>query len=325
MATAENAYLRSELGKRRELLQTAVHGAHPDASLGLLLTAVDAALARMDHGPFGLCESCKGTIEPERLLSDPLVSVCLSCLTDVEQRALENDLELAGKIQRALLPRKDFPAPGWRVQYHYEPAGPVSGDYCDLIETPAGLLFLIGDVSGRGVAASMLMCHLHATFRSLAGAHLPLGHMVEAANRIFCESTLASHFATLVVGRASSDGSVEFVSAGHPPILHLGASGVTPLAATTVPLGMFGEARFPVQRLSLGQSESLFLYTDGLSERANHLGQEYGLDRITRLVAKHSATPPEQLLAECLLDLRSHATETKPEDDLTLLVLRRTA
>ncbi len=298
MASAEHTYIRTELEKRRERLQSAVHSAHRDASLSQLLTDVDAALARMEHGNFGTCETCKGTIDPERLLSDPLSRVCLSCLTKDEQRALENDLALAGNIQRALLPGKDFAAPGWHIHYHYEAAGPVSGDYCDLIATPAGLLFLIGDVSGKGVAASMLMSHLHATFRSLAGANLPLEHMVEAANRIFCESTLASHYATLVVGRASSDGTVEFVSAGHPPILHLRADGVMPLAASSVPLGMFCDTRFPVQRLSLQESESLFLYTDGLTERENHLGQQYGLDRITQLVANRAAIAPEELLAE---------------------------
>lgn len=325
MASAEHTYLRTELEKRRERLQAAVHSAHRDASLSQLLTDVDAALARMNHGNFGVCESCKGTIDPERLLSDPLSRLCLSCLTEDEQRDLENDLTLAGNIQRALLPRKDFAAPGWHIRYHYEPAGPVSGDYCDLIATPAGLLFLIGDVSGKGVAASMLMSHLHATFRSLAGANLSLERMVEAANRIFCESTLASHYATLVVGRASSDGTVEVVSAGHPPILHLRTDGVMPLAASSVPLGMFCDTRFPVQRLSLRESESLFLYTDGLTECENHLGQQYGLDRITHLVANRAAIAPEQLLAECLLDLRSHATGIRPNDDLTLLMLRRAA
>lgn len=324
MASAEHTYLRTELEKRRERLQSAVHSAHRDASLSQLLTDVDAALARMDHGNFGICESCKGTIDPERLLSDPLSRVCLSCLSEDERRALENDLTLAGSIQRTLLPGKDFAVPGWHIRYHYEPAGPVSGDYCDLIATPAGLLFLIGDVSGKGVAASMLMSHLHATFRSLAGANLPLERMVEAANRIFCESTLASHYATLVVGRASRDGTVEFVSAGHPPILHLRTEGVMPLGASSVPLGMFFDTRFPVQHLSLQESESLFLYTDGLIERENHLGQQYGLDRITQLVANRAAIAPEQLLAECLLDLRSHATGIRPNDDLTLLMLRRT-
>jgi len=114
------------------------------------------------------------------------------------------------------LPQQHFPS-GFHARYHYAPAGLVSGDYCDLFQSNGSLIFLLGDVSGKGVAASMQMSHLHATFRSLANVDLPLDCMVQAANRIFAESTLAGQFATLIVGRASQDGAVEFVSAGHLP------------------------------------------------------------------------------------------------------------
>ena len=155
------------------------------------------------------------------LLADPLLQFCLDDLTSEERRALESDLALAARIQQTLLPPREFSPVGWQIRYHYAPAGLVSGDYCDLFESKGALLFLLGDVSGKGVAASMLMSHLHATFRSLADADLPLDRMVEAANRIFSESTMAGQFATLVVGRASRDGAVELVSAGHLPLLHL--------------------------------------------------------------------------------------------------------
>src|SRR5258705_6909181 len=180
----------------------------------------------MDEGTFGICETCHESVEKERLLNDPLVRFCLDHLTREEQRALESDLELAARIQQGLLPPPELSAAGWHVRYHYEPAGPVSGDYCDVLESDGGLLFLFGDVSGKGVAASMLMSHLHATFRSLARAGLPLERMVEDAIRIFCESTLAGEFATLVVVRVAHDGSVEFVNGGHLPVLHIHGDGV---------------------------------------------------------------------------------------------------
>src|SRR5580704_8997988 len=235
MNTAEQTYLRTELEQRRERLHEALHSPAADASLSQLLTAVDAALSQIDQGTFGLCERCHDTIEAERLLADPLVRFCLDHLTSAEQRALESDLSLAARIQRALLPKPGRAPAGWDVRYHYQPAGMVSGDYCDLFETNDGMLFMLGDVSGKGVAASMLMSHLHATFRSLAEASLPLDRMVQDANRIFCESTLAGQFATLVVGRASRDGSVEFVSAGHLPLLHLGNAEARTEGATGVP------------------------------------------------------------------------------------------
>jgi sigma-B regulation protein RsbU (phosphoserine phosphatase) len=199
----------------------------------------------------------------------------------------------------------------------------VSGDYCDLFETSDGLLFLLGDVSGKGIAASMLMSHLHATFRTLAEASLPLDRMVQDANRIFCESTLAGQFATLVVGRAARDGSVEFVSAGHLPVLHIHRDGATPKDSTGVPLGMFCDARFPVHRLSLADGDTLLLYTDGLTESRNSAGAEYGLQRVRALAARHIQMPPAGLISECIGDLRTFGEGSKQTDDLTLLAVRR--
>jgi phosphoserine phosphatase RsbU/P len=323
MATSEQAYLRTELERRRGRLQEVLDSPDADASVSQLLTAVDTALGRIDQGTFGLCETCHDTIEADRLLADPLVRFCLDHLTSAEQRALENDLFLAARIQRALLPKPGLMPTGWDVRYHYQPAGMVSGDYCDLFETDGGLLLMLGDVSGKGVAASMLMSHLHATFRSLAEGGLPLDRMVEDANRIFCESTLAGQFATLVVGRVAQDGSVEFVNAGHLPVLHIHGDGATPKDSTGVPLGMFRDTRFPVHRLTLAQGDTLFLYTDGLTEARNRAGAEYGLHRIRTLAARHTGTEPAGLISGCLEDLVSFREGMKQTDDLTLFAVRR--
>jgi sigma-B regulation protein RsbU (phosphoserine phosphatase) len=324
MASADQAYFRPQLEQRRERLLSALHSS-ADASLSNLLTEVDAALARMDKGTYGICETCHDPVEKERLLSDPLVRFCLDHLTHEEQRALESDLELAARIQKGLLPPPELSAAGWQVRYHYEPAGAVSGDYCDVFESNGGLLFLLGDVSGKGVAACMLMSHLHATFRSLARANLPLQRMVEAANRIFSESTLAEQFATLVVGRAAEDGSVEFISAGHLPVLHLGCNGAKSEGATGVPLGMFTNMLFPVHQLSLNSGEALLIYTDGLTEARNAAAEEYGLHRIKEAAQRHYAATPDHLIAGCLSDLQTFAAKNKRADDLSLLVIRRAA
>jgi phosphoserine phosphatase RsbU/P len=325
MATAEQSYLRSELELRRERLHEALHSPAADASLSDLLKAVDTALGRMDQGTFGICESCHTGIETERLLADPLVRFCLDHLTSAEQRALESDLSLAANIQRTLLPKPDLAPEGWEVCYHYQPANMVSGDYCDLFEVNGGLLFMLGDVSGKGIAASMLMSHLHATFRSLAEANLPLERMVQDANRIFCESTLAGQFATLVIGRAARDGSVEYVSAGHLPVLHIHADGATPKDSTGVPMGMFCDARFPVHRLTLADGDTLLLYTDGLTEARNSEGAEYGLKRIHALAARNIQMKPAGLISECIGDLLAFGQGSKQTDDLTLLAVRRAA
>ena len=325
MATAEQAYLRSELERRHDRLQSALRSSSANASLSSLLNQVDAALTRMGRGTYGICEACQTPIETDRLLADPLLQFCLDDLTHDERRALESDLTLAARIQHALLPNQDFSPVGWQVRYHYAPAGLVSGDYCDLFESKRGLLFLLGDVSGKGVAASMLMSHLHATFRSLADVDLPLDRMVEAANRIFAESTLAGQFATLVVGRASRDGSVEFVSAGHLPLLHLGNAEARAEGATGVPLGMFSTSVFAVHRLSLALGEALLIYTDGMTEARNSAGEEYGIQRVKNAATLSRTATPDGLISDCLSDLRNFTEGTKQTDDLTLLAIRRAA
>jgi sigma-B regulation protein RsbU (phosphoserine phosphatase) len=201
----------------------------------------------------------------------------------------------------------------------------VSGDYCDLFESRGALLFLLGDVSGKGVAASMLMSHLHATFRSLADADLPLDRMVEAANRIFSESTLAGQFATLVVGRATQDGAVELVSAGHLPLLHLSGAETKSQGATGVPLGMFTNTNFPAFHFSIESRDSLLIYTDGLTEARNANGEEYGMHRVRAAANAKRNCAPADLLSHCLSDWRTFTAGTRPTDDLTVLAVQRAA
>ena len=324
MAATEMSYLRNELELRRERLLEASRDEGADASLRQLLTNVDAALSRLNAGTFGICEKCHESIEADRLICDPLVRFCLDHLSQEEQRALEKDLVLAAGIQRTLLPRPDWAIDGWQARYHYQPASLVSGDYCDLIESNGCFLFLLGDVAGKGVAASMLMSHLHATFRTLAEQHLPLSLLMEHANRLFCESTTAGQFATLIVGCALPDGKVEYVSAGHLPLLHVSPAGVRAREATGVPLGMFSSTHFPVCEVRLAPGDKLLLYTDGLTETSNAAGEEYGVARVQALARRHAAAEPHALLAACLEEIRTFSASAKQDDDLTLLVLHRT-
>lgn len=323
MEIAEQAYFRSELERRQIRLQEVLKSPSSDVSLSSLLNQVDAALARLDQGAFGLCKTCHDPIERDRLIADPLVEFCLDDLSPEQRRDLESDLALAASIQSALLPAKNFAPHGWRVAYHFAPVSLVGGDYCDLFESRNSFVFLLGDVSGKGIAASMLMSHLHATFRSLANAELSLNQMVEAANRVFAASTMAGHFATLIIGRAASDGSVEFVSAGHLPFVLLHENQAHLHDSTGVPLGMFTQAQFTVRHLQLAPGDALFLYTDGVTESRNAHGEEYGITRVKTLCDSAKAASPDDLIRNCLADLQIFAPGSKPTDDVTLLAIQR--
>jgi len=324
MASPVEALLREQLTERRERLESAASAVPDDEQVRRLLREVDAALARVDEGTFGICESCHETIEADRLIADPLMEYCLDHLTKPQRQALEADLDLAARVLRGLLPPPSQSFPGYEVARHYEGAGPVSGDYCDAVSGDGGsLYFAIGDVSGKGVTASMLMAHLHATLRALVPLNLPLDQLVTRASSLFCESALPSHFATLVLGRAGRSGEVEICNAGHvPPLVSRGRE-VARIASTGIPIGMFCDARFSVTRLRLSPGDTVLLYTDGVNEARSASGEEYGIDRLSGLLAGKSAHKTPDLIAACLRDLETFRSGAQKEDDLTLMAVRR--
>lgn len=313
--------LRDQLVVRRQKLETAVARAQT-ANLLQLLEQVDRALERVDHGTYGVCEDCKGTVEAERLFADPLTQLCLDCLKPAEQRALEQDLLLAAKIQAGLLPKRDFCASGWKVAYHYEPAGQVSGDYCDLIQQGCDLYFMVGDVSGKGVAAAMLMANLHAMFRVLIPTGLPLEQLVERANRLFCESTLPTQYATLVAGKADEFGNVEICNGGHPAPFHVGSDHVTAIQAATVPVGLFCDQKFSSSTLRATPGDSLVIYTDGISEAEGPDGSQYGSLSLEKLLQNCRQLPSHALVERCLKSVQRFRAGSPRLDDQALMVLQ---
>ena len=182
-----------------------------------MLQEVDTALERLESGTYGLCEVCHDPVEAERLIANPLERFCLDHLNANQRRALEDDLNLASQIQRGLLPAHNLRFDGWHFDYRFEPAGLVSGDYIDIIQTgETDLYFALGDVSGKGVAASMLMAKLHAVFRSLIPLGLGVDQLTERASRLFGESMLPGQYATLICGRTVADARGAIAAATNP-------------------------------------------------------------------------------------------------------------
>ncbi len=324
-STMENMVLQ-QLQDRKEKLEIAIADTPEAKNLVHLLKEVDVALEKIGNGTYGICETCKDTIEIDRLIADPLVRNCLAHLSEGEQRTLERDLDLAYEIQSALLPRKDIVLPGWESSYHYEAVGPVSGDYCDIVLTennPDSFFFMIGDVSGKGVAASLLMSQLHATFRTLARTGMNLNQILTGANRIFCEGSLITHFATIVCGIANRSGEIEISNAGHPSPLILSNNGLTRVESMNLPLGVFCSGSYDSQTIMLNHGDTLVLYTDGLSETPDQYGNLYGEERLIRLLSEKPSPSPSEIIADCLRDLGAFRASTHKHDDLTIMALRK--
>ena len=324
MQSVNYSDLRRQLKDRRKKLDEVIQHNQEAAHLTQLLQEVDSALARMDNKTYGLCEVCHDPIETDRLLADPLTRFCLDHLNSKQQRALEQDLYLASRIQGALLPAKNMKLTNWNIYYSYLPAGPVSGDYCDLVNLPeknGDFLFILGDVSGKGFAASMLMTHLQAMFHSLVAFELPVNQLVERANRLFCESTLSSHYATLLCGRASASGEVEITNAGHWPLLLISKNQTEKIGATGIPIGLFCSGQYLTRKVQLKAGDSLLLYTDGLTEAMDKTS-EYGAERLIQLTAGMHSLSAKEIVNHCLRDLRHFLNGSTQSDDLTVMSLK---
>jgi phosphoserine phosphatase RsbU/P len=323
-ATTMQSKLRDQLGDRRERLEGAISDLGGAADLVRLLREVDSALRRLDSGNLGGCLVCRGEVDEELLLRNPLSQYCLCDLSREQQLALQHDLDLASHVQLALLPKQNLQFDGWQAHFRYLPAGPVSGVYCDLVtRANDDLFFLIGDVSGKGVAASLFMARLNALFRSLIETAPPIAEMVQKADRLLAESTLPSHYATLVCGRASRSGHVEFCNAGHCTPLLVRGDSVAPIGSTNFPLGLFGSEPYRADSVELIPGDALFLFTDGAVEARDSRDEEYGTERLLRLLRQNSGLPPQELAAACVRDVDSFAAGAPLADDLTILVVRK--
>jgi sigma-B regulation protein RsbU (phosphoserine phosphatase) len=327
MDASTQTALRRQLDGRRDRLRLAIQATGEVEDLTRLLLEVDRALGRMDSGTYGQCEICREDVAEENLVANPLLRYCLCELSGPQLRALETDLGLAARIQAALLPMQDLRAAGWEAHYRYRAAGPVSGDYCDVLTgdgEDGDLYFALGDVSGKGIAASLVMAHLNASFRSLVGLGLPVRELLDRTNRLLLDSTIPSHYATLVCGRAWSTGEMELCNAGHLPALVVRGGRVDRIASGGLPVGMLAGQSYEVERVHLDPGDILFLCTDGVTEARSSDQTEYGVERVVSIISEYHAHKPRDLADTFLSDLDAFRSGAHQHDDVTILVLRRT-
>ena len=323
METQNIAIIKDQLVERRGKLEQVINIAEDPVQLSGLLQQVDEALAKINNGTYGICTICHEDIGDEDLMCDPLLKICLSHLDRQQQRALESDLDYAGQIQRGLLPKNNLCLNGWDFSYHYRPAGIVSGDFYDIIPMEDdSFAFVLGDVSGKGVSASLMVSHLHALIRSLLSFGLPVNEIVKKANGLFRDKVISSNYATLVFGRAWKDGKVELSIAGHNPPLIAHDGQVISLKATGIPVGLFRNTDYGVHKLQLGKDDFILLYSDGLTE-ASDGKDEYGEERLCAYLRNRTSNHPQGLIDDLLNDHNKFLKNSKPGDDITVAVIRR--
>jgi len=241
----------------------------------------------------------------------------------IEQEKVRRELELASEIQRNLLPKRappGFPLTGVNV-----PARAVSGDFFDIFELePGRILFNVGDVSGKGINAALLMAKTSSLYHCLGKTIPDVGRLLALINDELCETGTRGMFVTMVGGiYERSEGVVRFANAGHePPLLRTPDGRFEDFPAEAPPLGIAREVvpngRFPVTEVAL-RGGTLYVFTDGVTEGRTADGRMLGVTGLKALIDEAQALRPRERLARFVEAI------TRPgamlHDDLTLLAI----
>ena len=244
------------------------------------------------------------------------------------QEEIDQDLEMAKVVQAALVREGSVDLKGFSACARMHPAQRVGGDFVDFLEPTDGRLFIvIGDVSGKGVAAALFMAASQASIKFAVAEQIKeISAVAEEANRRLCNQNPMSLFVTCVIAMVDLNaGDVDFVSAGHEPPYVLGAGGKRRgLEATGgLAMGVLHDFPYSSRNIRLEPGETLFLYTDGLTDMLNLDGELFGKERLEQSLDGVGTRTPEEIIDRVWSDISIFSAGTAAADDMTCLVLHR--
>jgi serine phosphatase RsbU (regulator of sigma subunit) len=243
-----------------------------------------------------------------------------------ERERIEQELRTAQAIQHAFLPKEVPELPGWQLAPYYKPAREVGGDFYDFLPFENGSLGLvIGDVTGKGVPAALVMATVHTMLRAAAQETSSPGDVLARVNDLLAAEIPQGMFVTCFYALLDPrSGHLCYANAGHEPPYRQQAGKASELLATGMPLGMLPGSRYEEQEATLAPGESLLFFSDGLVEAHNSNREMFGLPRLQSLLAAHADGSP---LIDFVRDELQRFTgeDWEQEDDVTLLMVRRTA
>ena len=246
----------------------------------------------------------------------------------LETVRLERELQVASEIQQRFQPASAPQVPGYELQGISFPCYEIGGDYYDFIQREDGrLIVALGDVSGKGPAAALLMSSLHAAVHAHSDMHSSLAKTIGAVNRYLVDSTPANRFVTLFYAELDpTNGSLAFLNAGHNPplIVHAGGT-MEQLAAGGLPLGIMANADFREGKTKLHPGDVLVIYSDGVSEAVNPTGEEFGPTRLYETVSRNLDASAAGIRDRIESALTKFCQGTPAADDITLVICKRNA
>ena len=241
--------------------------------------------------------------------------------------SLRRELDLAGRIQQSVLP-SEFPVmDGYEIHALVVPAGEVSGDFYDVMRVEGGRVgMVVADVSDKGVPAALLMM---ASRTLLRGAAIGLGNparVLSEVNDLMCQNNVQSMFVTVFFCVLDPGlGAVAFANAGHPSPLVVRADGAVSAleSAENVVLGLLPGAGYDLFSASLEPGDAVFMYTDGVTEAVNGVGEEFGEEKLIEVLSSEPVTSAAGCSARIVESVREFAGGLAQSDDITCAVLRR--
>ncbi len=244
----------------------------------------------------------------------------------IEKQRLEDELLIAKEIQKGLLPVKLPTIPNFDIAATNISSKQVGGDYYDIITLSyQHYVIAIGDVSGKGTPASLLMANLQATIRALVPLGLSLGELTNRVNDLICENTGFGRFITFFWGILHVESrTFKYVNAGHnQPILLRADNSIERLDKGGMILGIM-KAAIPYQEgeITFNTDDVLVFYTDGVSEAMNSKGEEMGEDRLEGVIRMNSKESADTILFKIVEDVKEYSRNTVQSDDITLVVLK---
>lgn len=244
----------------------------------------------------------------------------------IERLRMERELELAASVQRELLPSTLPELPGFELAARSQPSRRVGGDVCDVIPAPEGLFLMLGDVAGKGVPAALMAASVQAAVRVLMLSRLSLTELVEQLHAHLLRTTPANKFATVFLALLRGDGSLEYLSAGHNPVVVAQADGTSEqLQASGPPLGLLAQAEYRSRQAVLAPGSLLVAFTDGLSEAVDADDEEFGTARIAELAAASREQNVDAVVDRLFAAVETFTGGAPPHDDRTVLAIRRRA
>ncbi len=244
-----------------------------------------------------------------------------------EEQALQRmqqELDLARNIQNNLLPKSPPNVPGYDVAGQSVSAENVGGDYFDFLVSEEGQLAIcLGDVSGKGMPASLLMANVQATIRSQNLAGASAAACIERSNRLLFQSTDSDKFVTLFYGVIETESKqLDYCNAGHNPPILISGDNVERLESGGPVLGILPDFPYEEASVQLRTGDVLLVFSDGFSEAMNHSLEEYGEEKLIELTKQHREKSAVELIDKIAHSVEQHCDDAPQSDDMTIIALR---